>query len=132
MHRGLIRIITIFVFSLTAALFFSCASSPAPVPQDASAQKIIQLAQERYDAYDLNGANYYYQILLDRFGSDPNYMLNAKYEMAFIEYKKGRKDKALAAFKEIVARYDQPDAASLSQTWKVLSEKLIAELTAKK
>ncbi len=132
MHRGLIRIIAIFMFSLVAALFFSCASSPPPVPQDASAQKIIQLAQERYDAYDLNGANYYYQILLDRFGSDPNYMLNAKYEMAFIQYKKGQKDKALAAFKEIVARYDQPDAASLSLTWKVLSEKLIAELTAKK
>lgn len=120
------------MFSLVAVLFFSCASSPAPVPQDASAQKIIQLAQERYDAYDLNGANYYYQILLDRFGSDPNYQLNAKYEMAFIEYKKGQKDKALTAFKEIVARYDQPDASSLSPTWKLLSEKLIAELTVKK
>ena len=132
MHRGLIRIVAILMFSLVAILFFSCASSPPVVPQDTSAQKIIQLAQERYDAYDLNGANYYYQILLDRYGSDPNYMLNAKYEMAFIEYKKGNKDKALAAFKEILARYDESDASNLSQTWKVLSEKVIAELTAKK
>lgn len=132
MHRGLIRIVAILMFSLVATLFFSCASSPPAVSQDTSAQKIIQLAQERYDAYDLNGANYYYQILLDRYGSDPNYMLNAKYEMAFIEYKKGNKDKALAAFKEILARYDEPDASNLSQTWKVLSDKVIAELTAKK
>jgi len=66
----------------------------APAPPDASAQKIIQLAQERYDAYDLNGAQYYYQVLLERYGSDPEYMLNAKYEMAFIEYKKGNTGKS--------------------------------------
>jgi outer membrane protein assembly factor BamD (BamD/ComL family) len=102
------------------------------VPQDASAQKIIQLAQERYDAYDLVGASYYYRVLLERYGSDPNYMLNAKYELAFIEYKRGHNDKALASFKEIVARYSEPDAASLSPTWKLLSEKMIAKLTSTK
>ncbi len=132
MRRSLIRVVALLTFAFVSVLFFSCASSPAPVPQDASAQKIIQLAQERYDTYDLNGASYYYQVLLDRYGSDPNYMLNAKYEMAFIEYKKGHKDQAVAAFKEIVARYDAPDAAALSQTWKVLSEKMIAELTGTK
>jgi len=132
MHKSLIRIVGLLIMACVSVLFFSCASAPAPVPQDASAQKIIQLAQERYDAYDLNGAKYYYQILLDRFGSDPNYTMNAKYEMAFIEYKKGNKDKAIAAFKEIIARYDEADASSLSPTWKVLSEKLLAELTAKK
>ncbi len=132
MHRNLIRIVGFSMFVCLSVLFFSCASSPAPVPQDASAQKIIQLAQERYDAYDLNGASYYYQVLLERYGSDPNYMLNAKYEMAFIEYKRGHKDKAVAAFREIVARYDEPDASSLSPTWKLLSEKMIAELTGAK
>jgi outer membrane protein assembly factor BamD (BamD/ComL family) len=114
---------------LLLGFFASCASAPPPVPPDASAQKIIQLAQERYDAYDLNGAQYYYQVLLDRYGSDPEYMLNAKYEMAFIEYKKGNKEKAVAGFKEILARYDAPDGQTLSQTWKVLSEKLLAKLT---
>ena len=117
------------MFASLSVLFFSCASAPAPVPQDASPQKIIQLAQERYDAYDLDGASYYYHVLLERYGSDPNYMLNAKYELAFIEYKRGNKDLALDAFKEIVARYDEPDASYLSPTWKLLSEKMIAKLT---
>jgi len=90
MHRSL-RIIGFWMFASLSVLFFSCASAPAPVPQDASPQKIIQLAQERYDAYDLDGASYYYQVLLERYGSDPNYMLNAKYELAFIEYKRGNK-----------------------------------------
>lgn len=128
MHRSL-RIIGFWMFASLSVLFFSCASAPPPVPQDASPQKIIQLAQERYDAYDLDGASYYYQVLLERYGSDPNYMLNAKYELAFIEYKRGNKDQALAAFKEIVARYEEPDASRLSPTWKLLSEKMIAKLT---
>jgi len=132
MYRSSNRIIALFIALSFAAMFFSCASTPLEVPMDASAQKIIQLAQERYDAYDLNGAKYYYQVLLDRYGSDPNYMLNAKYEMAFIEYKKGNKESAIAGFKEVLARYDEADSANLAATWKILSEKMLAELTAKK
>lgn len=129
MNRRIFRAFALITLALLVSIFASCASSPPPAPPDASAQKIIQLAQERYDAYDLNGAQYYYQVLLERYGSDPEYMLNAKYEMAFIEYKKGNKEKAVAGFKEILARYDAPDGQTLSQTWKVLSEKLLAKLT---
>jgi len=99
-------------------LAFSCASTPPPVPEDASPQKIIQLAQERYDIYDLSGAEYYYKVLLERYGNDPNYELNAHYEIAFIEYKKGNYDVALASFKEIIARYDGPEAPILDPKWK--------------
>ncbi|HNT58981.1 MAG TPA: hypothetical protein PLE76_04120 [Rectinema sp.] len=132
MHKSLLSSVALCTLSLVGILVFSCASSPPPVPEDASAQKIIQLAQERYDVYDLNGAKYYYQVLLERYGSDPNYMLNAKYEIAFIEYKKGNKDIAIAGFKEIIERYNEPDASSLSPTWKVLSQMMIEKLEGNK
>jgi hypothetical protein len=59
-------------------------------------------------------------------------MLNAKYEIAFIEYKQGNKDKAIAGFREIIERYNEPDASNLSPTWKVLSEMMIEKLESNK
>lgn len=127
MHKNSGRMM-IVMLAVLIAMNVSCASAPKPVPEDASALKIIQMAQERYDAYDLNGAKYYYQILLDRYGSDPAYQLNAMYEMAFIEYKKGNTKAAIEGFRAVLARYEEPDGAQLPQAWKMLAEKMLSKM----
>ncbi|MCX7774846.1 MAG: hypothetical protein N2067_01950 [Spirochaetaceae bacterium] len=108
----------------------SCASFPPPVPEDASARTIIQRAQERYDLYDLKGARYYYTLLLERYGSDPDIVLNATYELAFIDYKEGKKAKAIEGFRKVVARYGEADAATLDPTWKALADMMLKKLGA--
>ncbi|MCX8013977.1 MAG: hypothetical protein N3A02_06770, partial [Rectinema sp.] len=75
-------------------------------------------------------AKYYYQILLERYGDDPAYRLNAQYEMAFIEYKKGNTELAIEGFRTVRARYDEPDGPKLPQTWKILAEKMLVKLGA--
>jgi len=128
MHKNSVRMVTMLILSILIGLNVSCASAPKPVPEDASALKIIQMAQERYDAYDLDGAKYYYQVLLERYGSDPAYRLNAMYEIAFIEYKRGNTKAAIEGFRAVRARYEEPDGAQLPQTWKTLAEKMLSKL----
>ncbi|MDX9826207.1 MAG: hypothetical protein RBT73_00505 [Spirochaetia bacterium] len=109
-------------------VFISCATRLAPVPEDASSAEIIQRAQERSDTYDWKGAQYYYRILQARFPNDLNLQATAMYELAFIEYKQGHNDAAKAGFQNVLALYETPEGASLPQTWKILTEKVMAKL----
>ncbi|HEY9054297.1 MAG TPA: hypothetical protein VIO60_05705 [Rectinemataceae bacterium] len=106
----------------------SCATKPPVLPEDASAAEIIQKAQERSDLYDWKGAKYCYQLLLERFPQDKNIVITAMYELAFIEYKQGHKERAAEGFKAVIAAYSAGGGESLPATWKILSEKLLAKL----
>lgn len=118
-------------FALTMLMFFlamSCATKLPVIPDEYSASQIIQKAQERSDVYDWKGAHYYYRILLERYPDNPELVLEATYEIAFIEYKLGHKDTAKAGMQEVLEIYKGAEAASLPQTWKVLAEKILAKL----
>lgn len=119
-------------FSALAVLIFilamSCATRLPVIPDDFSASQIIQKAQERSDGYDWKGAQYCYRILLERYPDNPELVLEATYEIAFIEYKLGHKDTAKAGMQAVLEIYRGTEAASLPQTWKVLAEKILAKL----
>lgn len=116
---------------LLAALFAtSCATKLPPIPEDISAAEIIQRAQERSDAYDWKGAQHYYRALLEKFPADPNLVVTAMYELAFIEYKQGHYDAARAGLTAVLEKYSSPGGSSLPETWKILSEKVMARLPA--
>ncbi len=108
--------------------FSSCATRLEPVPENASSAEIIQRAQERSDIYDWKGAQYYYKTLQERFSNDPNLLATAMYELAFIEYKQGHNEAARTGFEQVLALYERPEGASLPQTWKILTEKVMAKL----
>ncbi|HAP54636.1 MAG: hypothetical protein LWX23_06995 [Spirochaetia bacterium] len=115
------------ILALSLALI-SCATRLEPVPENASSAEIIQRAQERSDAYDWKGAQYYYRTLQERFPDDLNLQVTAMYELAFIEYKQGHYEAARAGLQEVLALYKKPEGASLPQTWKILAEKVMAKL----
>lgn len=118
-------------FALIMLMFFlamSCATKLPVIPDEYSASQIIQKAQERSDVYDWKGAQYCYRILLERYPDNPELVLEATYEIAFIEYKLGHKDTAKAGMQEVLEIYKGAEAASLPQTWKVLAEKILAKL----
>jgi outer membrane protein assembly factor BamD (BamD/ComL family) len=113
-------------FALVALV--SCASAPPPVPDDASSAVIIQKAQDRSDVNDWKGAQYYYNILLQRFSNDQDLVLNAQYELAFIEFKQGNYDKARAGFTAILEKYSAQGGDALPASWKILSQKVLDEI----
>jgi len=119
------------VFAATLALTLlsvSCATKLPPIPEQISSAEIIQKAQERSDIYDWKGAQYYYKALLERYPEDANLVVTAMYELAFIEYKQNHFDAARAGFTAVLEKYKAPGGDALPQTWKILSEKVLAKL----
>jgi len=122
-RRALALLIAILAF-----LVFSCATKLPAIPESISSAEIIQKAQERSDSNDWKGAKYYYETLLERFPNEPNLVITAMYELAFIEYKQGNKAQAIAGFKAVVAKYSVEGGQSLPATWKILAQNLLAKL----
>jgi hypothetical protein len=120
--------VAILLIAILPFIALSCATQLPAIPEGMSSAEIIQKAQERSDDYDWKGARYYYQALLERFPNEPNLVVTAMYELAFIEYKQGNKAQAIAGFKAVLAKYSVEGGQSLPTTWKILSEKLLGKL----
>jgi outer membrane protein assembly factor BamD (BamD/ComL family) len=113
---------------LAAALATSCATAPVVIPPDLDAKALVQRAQEASDASKYELAVRYYQALIDNYGLDPANLVTGEYEIAFIAYKQGKTEKAKELFTALLARYDGPGAAALPPLYKVLAQKVMAEL----
>jgi outer membrane protein assembly factor BamD (BamD/ComL family) len=107
---------------------FSCASGPVDAPEGLPAAKIIQRAQEAADVNKYKLALRYYEILLDRYGYDDEYIAVGEYEIAFIYYKQKKYSVARQGFSDLLERYKQP-GNRLPRQFKTLSEKMLARLT---
>jgi outer membrane protein assembly factor BamD (BamD/ComL family) len=122
------RFVLLFV---VAAAFLSCKTVPADIPDDLSQAELVQQAQEAADQENWNAALAYYQAILDRFPQDKSATVQAQYEMAFIEYKRGNTEAAEAGFQQVIAVYDF-ESEGLPQWPRVLSERILAEITAER
>jgi outer membrane protein assembly factor BamD (BamD/ComL family) len=121
----------LFVCLLVPVIFFAaCNSGPIEVSDDISPSEIIQRAQEASDRNRFDDAKQYYVILLDRFGSNIDLVCTAEYETAFLNYKQENYVEAEAGFKQLLARYEGPDAILLPQHFRILAEKVMEKMKA--
>ena len=116
--------------ALACVSLASCASKPKAIPEDLSAQVLVQRAQEASDRYDYDVALSYYAALRDRFGSDPAYLCAAEYETAFIAYKQGHISAAKAGLEALLARYQAAEGANLPQHYRILATKVLENIAA--
>jgi tetratricopeptide (TPR) repeat protein len=114
-----------FLFSniafLAVLLVSACATGPVNIPPDATAEEIIQRAQEASDRNRYKTALQYYEALLDRNLTNIDLVCAAEYEIAFIHYKQKRYDQARTEFNGLLERYNIPDEELLPQQYKKLS-----------
>lgn len=93
-------------------LFTSCQTVPTDVPEDLTKADLIQLAQDSYDEGNKSAAQYYYELIIERFGDDPSSRVVAQFEIAHIYIKEDNYKKAQPLLEEIIATFDaEPDLA---------------------
>jgi tetratricopeptide (TPR) repeat protein len=102
-------------------LVSACATGPVDIPQDATAEELIQRAQEASDRNRYKAALQYYEALLDRNLTNIDLVCAAEYEIAFIHYKQKKYEQARTEFNELLERYNIPDEELLPQQYKKLS-----------
>lgn len=112
---------------LALLLFSSCRTVPTDIPEDLTQAELIQLAQESADQENWGAALAYYSAIVERFPQDRAAQATARYEIAFIEYRRGNLTVAESAFVELLAMYDTEPAA-LPAWPRVLATRLLADI----
>jgi len=123
----------IFLFAITVfivtILTVSCATKPIVIPDNLTAAELIQRAQEASDRNRYNVSLQYYETILYRFPYDIDSVCAAEYEIAFIHYKQKKYDIAKVEFANLLERYNTPDEALLPPQFKILSLRILSNIS---
>ena len=103
------KLITLAAFLAAGALFISCRTLKE-IPEDKTAAQIIQMGQNYVGNNDYKSAEFCYETVIDRFGTDPAVYVEARYELGRIYLTQKKYDKAYAIFNEILDIYDRYSA----------------------
>jgi outer membrane protein assembly factor BamD (BamD/ComL family) len=126
------RFLRLKVLLLCVFFIASCRSGPAVISDTVTPAELVQWAQEASDRNRYKQSLRYYEAILERFPTDNDYVCAAEYEIAFIHYKQKKYDISESEFKDLLARYDTPDAELLPQQYKILANIIIAKINEQK
>jgi len=121
------------LLSLTIVLIFSgCMTVPksSDIPADQTVIQLSQAGQESLDKSNYKAAQVYYQLIIDRFGTDAVALTAAEFEIAHIKIKQKRYSEARTMIDEIIARYEAAGATKLSPEYLVLAKNDLARINA--
>ena len=114
-----LHILSLILLSLA---FLSCSTVPKAVPDDASVEELTLLAQDSLDVSNYKAAEFYYQTILNRYGSDLSVAIAAEYEIAHIRVKQKKWDDAKVRLINILSYYESDIASNLPAHYKILAE----------
>ena len=106
-----------------ALLLASCKSVPAKeeIPEGLSIQELSLKGQSELDRNNHEAAVVYYEVIIERFGSEPRTVTAAEYEIAHIRVKQKHWSEARLLLEKIIARYDAAGGAGLPPEYLVLA-----------
>lgn len=112
----------IALFTIISLIFISCATAPKTVPDDASVEELILFGQNNLDISNYKAAEFYYQTVLNRYGTDLSIAVGAEFEIAHIRIKQKKWADAKERLERILGYYDSEAAENLPSHYKVLAE----------
>ncbi len=110
----------------------SCSSTPPVIPEGLTPMQFFQRAQEESDNYRWDNALLYYKTFLERYPDDLPNVLAARYEIAFIHYKKEQYAESKKLFEELLETYKKFENPLAVPQWpRVLAEKVLRKIQEK-
>ena len=99
------KIISLAALISIAFTFFSCRTLKE-IPEDKTAAQIIQMGQNYGGVSDYKSAEFCYNTVVERYGSDPSIYVEAKYELGRVYLAQHKYEKAYNTFTELLDLYD--------------------------
>ena len=121
-----------FAIAIFATLFVSCSSVPKEIPEDLTAQELIQKGQTEFENGRYKASLAYYNAVTERFADKPDVFLEASYEIGHLYMKQKKYDKAETVFQEILGIYANAQPGLLPGSYRKLSELEMEKIQAKK
>ena len=118
---------------VTSGFLFSCQSVNRALPEGSTSEVYFQRAQAETDLSNYSAAeSIFRQFLAQAPDTDVENILSARFEVAILQAKQGRTDRAIADLKLILAEF-QDTTKNASPEWvRVLSQKKLQEYEAKR
>ena len=111
--------------AIAAALFLAASCKTVPlkeeIPEGLSIQELSLMGQTELDNNNHAAAVVYYEVIIDRYGSDPRTLTAAEYEVAHIFVKQKHWSDAIPILERIIARYEAAGGAGLPPEYLVLA-----------
>jgi len=110
-RRRVTRSVSLLILSVCSVIVLlsvvGCAGIPESVDEDLSSAELFRLAQDAYNerAYDVS--LFYYNLIVERFGADRATRVAAEYEIAYIYFRTGDRERAKALFEELLVEYQR-------------------------
>ena len=124
------KIITLALLITISFSFFSCRTIKE-IPEDKTSAQIIQMGQNYVGNGDYKSAEFCYNTVIERYGSDPAVYVEGRYELGRIYLTQKKYDKAYDIFTELLALYDDY-ATMLPGSYKKLCNISISQIPEKK
>ena len=99
------KLIILAVLAAISSLFISC-KTLKEIPEDKTSAQIIQMGQNYVGIGDYKSAEFCYDTVIARFGTDASIYVEAKYELGRVYLAQNKYDKAYNTFNEILQIYD--------------------------
>lgn len=119
------------IFALVVVLSVSC-HTVKDIPEDLSAEQLIQLGQNAYGSANYKNAERYYKTVIVRYGADTSIYVEARYELGHLYIKQRKYDEAYASFKEILDIYATATPGTLPGAYNKLAQLEMAKIPADK
>lgn len=104
------------------ALVAGCYSVPETIPAQTTSQQLIQFGQSSFENGNTAAAEVYYLTLIERYGSDPALRVEAMFEIAHMDIKEKKWERAVPILREIQAMYETELAQVLPGAYRQLAE----------
>lgn len=110
-----------FIIAIFTAFFASCSSVPKEIPEDLTAQELIQKGQNEFENGRYKAAYCYYNAVTERFPDTLDVYLEASYEIGHLYMKQKKYKQAEEVFQNMLDIYAAAQPGSLPGAYSKLA-----------
>ena len=113
---------TVLIGFIFLPALFSCSTVPKDIPEELTAQELIQKGQSEFENGRYAASLAYYNAVTERYAEYPALYLEASYEIGHLYMKQKKYDKAKVVFQEILDIYANSQPGTLPGSYNKLSQ----------
>lgn len=123
---------SIFIIALCSAFFTACSSVPKEIPEDLTAQELIQKGQAEFESGHYKASLAYYNAVTERYSDVPPVYAEACYEIGHLYMRQKKYDTAEVIFQELIDLYAAAQPGSMPGSYQKLAQLQMAKINEKK
>ncbi len=125
------RTLFLIISAVVLTAFNSCGSVPKNIPENITAQELIQNGQSNFEAGNYKAALIWYNTAVERYADWPSIYIEARYETAHLYMKQKKYNLAKPIFEEIRSMYASAALGTYPASFNKLAEIGLAKIEEK-